>query len=82
MVPAEGATYFLPRICGRHIAEEVLMTGTPISARQAYEWNLINHIVPDDQLEDYTYSLARKLAMESPPMIMGAIKWAVLKGYN
>ena len=58
------------------------MTGTPISARQAYEWNLINHIVPDGQLEDYTYNLARKLAAESPPMIMGAIKWAVLKGYG
>lgn len=81
MVPAEGATYFLPRICGRHIAAEVLWTGKDVSARQAYEWGLINHAVPDEELVSYTYDLARQLATESPPMIMGAIKWMILKGY-
>jgi 2-(1,2-epoxy-1,2-dihydrophenyl)acetyl-CoA isomerase len=82
MVPAEGATYFLPRIAGKHIALECLWLGRQIPARQAYEWGLINHIVPHSQLESFTYDLARRLATESPPMIMGAIKWAVHKGYG
>ena len=82
MVPAEGAMYFLPRIAGKHIALEALWLGRPISSRQAYEWGLINHAVPHEQLESFTYDLARRLATESPPMIMGAIKWAVHKSFG
>lgn len=82
MVPAEGATYFLPRIAGRHIALEVCWLGSRISARQAYEWGLINHVVPDAELKDYTYNLATRLATECPPMIMGAIKYVVHMGMN
>jgi len=82
MVAPDGATYFLPRICGRHIALELLWRGKAISARQAYEWGLINHVVPHAELEKYTHNLAMELATESPPMIMGAIKDVVHKGYD
>jgi len=81
MVAPDGATFFLPRIAGRHIALEVLWRGKSVSARQAYEWGLINHVVADAELESYTYGLAQELATESPPMIMGVIKDVVHKGY-
>jgi enoyl-CoA hydratase/carnithine racemase len=82
MVPPDGATFFLPRIAGRHIALELMWRGKSISARQAYEWGLINHVVSDAELKGYTYGLANELATESPPMIMGVIKDVVHKGYN
>ena len=82
MVAAEGATYMLPRIAGYHVALEVLWRGKDIPSQQAYEWGLINHVVSDAKLKDYTYNLARELATESPPMIMGAIKYTVLTGYH
>jgi enoyl-CoA hydratase/carnithine racemase len=82
MVAPDGATFFLPRIAGRHIALELLWRGKSVSARQAYEWGLINHVVPDAELKDYTYGLANELAAESPPMIMGVIKDVVHKGMN
>ncbi len=82
MVSPDGGTYFLPRIVGRHIALELLWRGRAISARQAYEWGLINHIVPHAELEKFTYDLANELATNVPPMIMGVIKDVVHKGYH
>jgi len=79
-IAVEGGTYFLSKLAGKHIALEILWRGDYINARQMYEWGLINHVVPDDELKKYTYDLADKLATGSPPMIMGAIKYVVHKG--
>ncbi len=81
-IPAEGAGYFLPRLCGYHRAMEILLKGATLSAQQAYEWDLINHVVPHDQLEKYTYDLANELATSSPPKHMGIVKWAVQRMYG
>ncbi len=82
MVTAEGGCYFLPRLCGYHRTLEILFTGDRISAQQAYEWDLINHVVPHDELESYTYNLAQRIATESPPLALGMIKYAVQRGFN
>jgi enoyl-CoA hydratase/carnithine racemase len=81
MVPAEGGTYFLPRIAGKYRALEALWLGTSMSADQCYEWGWINHVWPDAELKERTYDLARRLAEECPPMIMGAIKYCVHAGF-
>ena len=81
-VPAEGASYFLPRLCGYYRAMEILFQGGTLTAQQAYDWDIINHVVPHAQLKDYTYDLARKLATQSPPMAMGILKWALQRGFH
>jgi len=81
-IPAEGAGYFLPRLCGYHRAMEILLKGSSLTAQEAYDWDLINHVVPHDQLESYTYDLARQLATESPPKHMGIVKWAAQRMYH
>lgn len=81
-IPAEGASYFLPRLCGYYRTMEILFQGGTLTAQQAYDWDIINHVVPHDQLKDYTYDLAKKLATESPPMAMGILKWAVQRGFH
>jgi enoyl-CoA hydratase/carnithine racemase len=65
----------LTRAIGRKHALEMLMTGTPIDARAAAEWGLINHVVPSAQLRDQTLALAGRIA-EASPLVVGIGKQA------
>jgi len=56
----------LTRAVGRKRALEMLMTGTPIDARTAMEWGLVNHVVDGDQLREETRTLATRIAQASP----------------
>lgn len=57
-----GAAWLLPRIVGLGRASELLMTGAFITAAEAYEMGLYNHVVPDAQLEATARTLAEQLA--------------------
>ena len=46
-------------------AMEMLLTGTPISAREAVEIGLINRVVDPEELEEQTMALARQVASAS-----------------
>jgi enoyl-CoA hydratase/carnithine racemase len=46
-------------------ALEMLLTGTPISAREAERAGLVNRVVPADRLEEETMRLARQIASAS-----------------
>ena len=48
------------RQIGRKRALELAITGDPISASTAAEWGLINHAVPDDQLDEAVDDLMRR----------------------
>jgi enoyl-CoA hydratase/carnithine racemase len=54
------------RAVGRKRALELLLTGTPIDARTAAEWGLVNRVVPPDELELAAHELARTIASASP----------------
>ena len=82
MVAAEGGTFLLPRLCGYNRALEILYLGERVPAQQLYDWGIINHVVPHDELKSYTYDLASKLATVSPPMGMGMVKYAVQRGFG
>ena len=55
----------LTRAIGRKRAMEMLMTGTPIDARTAADWGLINRAVPAAELAAATRALALKIAEAS-----------------
>ncbi|AHH98473.1 enoyl-CoA hydratase [Kutzneria albida] len=58
-----GVEYFAhPWVLGPRRAKEVLFTGERFSAAQAYEWGMVNRVVPRDSLEDETLVLAAKIA--------------------
>ena len=42
------------------------LTGDPISADEAYEFGLVNRVVPDHELLDTALAWARKLAGQAP----------------
>lgn len=56
----------LSRNIGRKRALEMLLTGTPIDARTAAEWGLVNRVVPADQLDAAALELANQIAASSP----------------
>jgi methylmalonyl-CoA decarboxylase len=56
-----------------NVIKEMFFTATPIDARKAKEWLLINHLVPWDRLESFTLELAATMATKSP-MAIAVIK--------
>lgn len=56
----------LTRAIGRKRALEMLLTGTPLDARTAMQYGLVNRVVPAERLRDETYALARRIAEASP----------------
>ncbi|HZF41437.1 MAG TPA: enoyl-CoA hydratase [Blastocatellia bacterium] len=65
----------LTRAIGRKRALEMLMTGTPIDARTAAEWGLVNRVVAADRLRDETLALAQRI-IEASPFVVGIGKQA------
>ena len=51
------------------------MTGTPIDARTAAEWGLVNRVVTAARLRDETMALAERI-IEASPLVVGIGKQA------
>src|ERR1700744_2522651 len=50
IMPGAGGTQTLPRAVGARRAKEILLTGRPFTAQQAFEWGMVNRICPADAL--------------------------------
>jgi 2-(1,2-epoxy-1,2-dihydrophenyl)acetyl-CoA isomerase len=73
LTPDGSSTYFLPRLVGFRRAMELTLTGRVLSAQEASEWGIVNHIVPDDDLSTKAVELASQLA-SGPTKTLGASK--------
>jgi enoyl-CoA hydratase len=62
-----------PWVLGLRKAKELLFTGQRLSAAEAKEWGMVNHVVPRAELEQHTLALANRIA-EAPPMAMRMLK--------
>ncbi len=62
LVPDMGGLYLLPRLIGYAKATELLLTGDIIDARTALEIGLVNHVVPQDELQDRVRAMASRIA--------------------
>lgn len=78
LVPDTGATWFLPRLVGRALAAELVMTGEPLSAPAALQAGLVSRVVPADRLLDEARALAHRLA-EGPPRALALAKRALAR---
>jgi enoyl-CoA hydratase/3-hydroxyacyl-CoA dehydrogenase len=79
IIPGFGGTQRLPRLVGPAKALEMNMVGEAISADEAYEFGLVNRVVPDHELFDTTLAWARKLAGQAP-LAIGHLKQVSHKG--
>ena len=59
IIPGFGGTQRLPRLVGTAKALEMNLTGQAISADEAYEFGLVNRVVPDHELLDTALAWAR-----------------------
>src|SRR4051794_21753770 len=66
IIPGFGGTQRLPRLVGPAKALEMNTTGEAISAEDAYEYGLVNRVVPDHELFDTALAWARKFAGQAP----------------
>lgn len=74
VIPGYGGTQRLPQLIGKGKAMELIMTAGMISAEEAKEVGLVNHVTSLDQLLDLTTKIAQKIMKNSPVAIAAAIK--------
>ena len=58
VMPGWGLTVLLPQAIGVRRAREMSFTGNFMSADEALQWGLVNHVVPHDELLTFTRSIA------------------------
>ncbi len=65
-VALAGATQFLPLIVGDRRAREILFLNEKVPAQQAYDWGLVNRVVPRSKLDAAVEELVEKLLAKFP----------------
>ena len=66
IIPGYAGTQRLSRLVGRGRALELLLTGEPVSAAEAYRLGLVNRVVPAADLLAHVRTLAAALATKAP----------------
>ena len=66
MIPGFGGTQRLSRLVGTGRALELLLTGEPIGAAEAYRLGLVNRVVPASELMAEAHRLAAAIAAKAP----------------
>jgi len=69
IITGGGASQRLPRIVGKAKAMEMILTGAPISADDAYKWGLVNQVVKPEELDAAAEKLAGAIMAKSPLMV-------------
>jgi enoyl-CoA hydratase len=66
IIPGYAGSQRLPRLVGKGVALEILLTGDMISATRAFEIGLVNRVVPAAELMAEAKKLAQTLASKAP----------------
>jgi len=74
LIPGYGGTQRLPQLVGKGKAIEMITTGAMISADDALNYGLVNHVVAREELISFCEELAKKISKNSPLAIAAAIK--------
>eukprot|EP00112_Aurelia_sp_Birch-Aquarium-sp1_P013073 Seg2760.1 transcript_id=Seg2760.1/GoldUCD/mRNA.D3Y31 product="Enoyl-CoA hydratase domain-containing protein 3 mitochondrial" protein_id=Seg2760.1/GoldUCD/D3Y31 len=68
-VASENAKFATPGALPRKTAMQMLLTAEPISAQEALKNGLVNKVVPDQDLEETTLEIAKRICSFSKPVI-------------
>ena len=66
LIPGGGGTQRLPRLVGLGRAMLLNLTGDFVDAKTAYDWGLVEKVVPGEELLDTAVGIARTIAERSP----------------
>jgi enoyl-CoA hydratase len=81
IMPGAGGTQSLPRAVGARRAKEILLTGKPFTAQQAFEWGMVNRICAGEKLLAEALETAAVIAANAP-ISTRQIKQSVNYGLN
>ncbi len=81
VMPGAGGTQRLTRTIGKFRAMEMILTGQPITAREAEKHGLVNKVVPVEAYFEEAKKLALQIAQKAPIAVRLA-KEAVLKSFD
>jgi enoyl-CoA hydratase len=73
LFPGAGGSQRLPRLVGKGVAHELILTGEMISAEEAQRIGLVNHVVEPAELMPAAEKLAQKIIANAPL----AVKYAM-----
>jgi len=79
IMPGAGGTQRLIQALGPYKTMEMVLTGEPLSAQEAYRYHLVNRVVPKERYLQEAVELAQLIA-ERPPIAVGKIRQAVRRG--
>ncbi len=68
-----GIAWLLTRLAGTARARELMFLSERLDARRCEALGLVNRVVPDGELQDTAFALAKSLA-EGPPIALGYMK--------
>jgi len=74
LIPGYGGTQRLPQLVGKGRAMEMIMTGGMIDAKQALQYNLVNHVCEQEELIEFTEKIAQKIMKNSLVAMSAAIR--------
>ncbi len=74
LIPGYGGSQRLPRLVGKGRALEMILTGDPISAQEAYRIGLVNLVTPDEKLMTSADALAHKIMANAPQAVKLSIE--------
>ena len=74
IIPGYAGTQRLPRLVGKGRALELILSGEPISAQEAYRIGLVNQVVPAAELMAAARALAKKIMANAPLAVKFAME--------
>ena len=74
LIPGYGGTQRLPRLVGKGVAMQLVLTGEMISAQEAHRIGLVNEVVPAEGLIARAEAIAAKIIANAPLAIQYAME--------
>ncbi len=74
VIPGYGGTQRLAQFIGKGRALEMITTAQMVTASEAHQMGLMNHVVPQEELMAKCQEIAKKISRNSPVAIKAAIR--------
>jgi enoyl-CoA hydratase len=81
VIPGYGGTQRLAQLVGKGKAIELIASASMLTAAEAMQWGLVNHVVSPTELMPKALEMAQKIAKNSPTAIAAALR-SVNAGYK
>jgi enoyl-CoA hydratase/carnithine racemase len=79
LIPGYGGSQRLPRLVGKGLAQQILLTGEMLPAQEALRIGLVNEVVPAAELISRAEAIAQKIIANAPVAVQYTME-AVNKG--